>query len=342
VTATPELSIAFNLGFELFVSIDSGKVADDLEAVVKKSASFFTKALQKVKAERIYSSNEEVDDINTEDLRFCLCEYFLGELIQKMSLPAANDRLEALRYAKARYRSFIETILHYNLLDKDDIPLVEPFLAYWKGVEEDGTEENENDTLHPPRAEFERTMLINQTKRLSALQKTMKPSVWTHQGQISSELTDAVHEFARALWLNRIAYAAISAGKEYRMIERELPLLQMSAAGVAPPERPPPKPGAKPEMLTLLNREAALNTVFRAPFLAPTMSLEEYGEQLMAEEAAKQQEKSLAQSQAVVNEYDEDRAADEREELERQKQSAMDDWKDTITKGEGNRGGNLG
>lgn len=80
---------------------------------------------QAVEELALFSPNETVDDISSENLRYLSIDYRLGELIVKLD---ARDRRTTLRRARETYERFLGLLDRYGLLSKEDRELHERYL----------------------------------------------------------------------------------------------------------------------------------------------------------------------------------------------------------------------
>lgn len=77
-----ELNNNFEKAIELFNKIDSIK-ENDLE--IDNIINLLLQCEKDVIKEGIYSKNEEIDDINTEDLKYLQIPFYISQLLQKVS-----------------------------------------------------------------------------------------------------------------------------------------------------------------------------------------------------------------------------------------------------------------
>ncbi|KAJ3330297.1 hypothetical protein HDU76_006014 [Blyttiomyces sp. JEL0837] len=80
---------------------------------VAKAMELFERCARLVQSLSMFSSNEEVEDINTSDLRFLLVEFYLGELELKRT---SRERLESLVKAKALFDKFLLAVETHGII----------------------------------------------------------------------------------------------------------------------------------------------------------------------------------------------------------------------------------
>lgn len=77
-----------------------------------------------LKRESVFSSNEQLDDVNTSDLRYLLTHYYVGSLLLKL-VVARDQRLTLLRRARAHMSVFIGRCKQLGLFSDADAEALE-------------------------------------------------------------------------------------------------------------------------------------------------------------------------------------------------------------------------
>ncbi|KAG4305616.1 hypothetical protein PORY_001172 [Pneumocystis oryctolagi] len=72
----------------------------------------------------LFSNNEEIDDINTSEIKFLLIDYYIAELLDK---NATSDRSSAIKTSKNLFISFLTLCDNYALLTSSDKTLFNRF-----------------------------------------------------------------------------------------------------------------------------------------------------------------------------------------------------------------------
>merc|ERR1719456_647661 len=92
---------------------------DDVEAAkLAEARGFFAKLARAADALSLFSSNEELDEVATGDLKSLLLPYFLGKLDSLE--PDLEKRLAALRRCVETWRLFVSRCQDYALGSADD------------------------------------------------------------------------------------------------------------------------------------------------------------------------------------------------------------------------------
>ncbi|KAI9794455.1 MAG: hypothetical protein M1816_005525 [Peltula sp. TS41687] len=73
----------------------------------------------------LFSRNESLDDLSSENLRYLLIHFYLGELISKIN---DLDRREVLKHAQLKYQAYLDLLDSYDILSPDDRKLHERYL----------------------------------------------------------------------------------------------------------------------------------------------------------------------------------------------------------------------
>ena len=95
------------------LSSTDSKFQDD----VKKCANMLMECRNLIKSESVFSKGEEEEDVNTEDLKYLLVEYYLACLQQKV---VDDDRLRHISIATVMFSSYLERCHKMNLMTKEN------------------------------------------------------------------------------------------------------------------------------------------------------------------------------------------------------------------------------
>jgi hypothetical protein len=80
-------------------------------------------ALERVKLEGCFSSNEVIDDVSTNSLGYLFLPFWYGKICAKCPIP--TDRLVYLTNANAHFSSFIEKCKNLHILREDELDFSE-------------------------------------------------------------------------------------------------------------------------------------------------------------------------------------------------------------------------
>lgn len=342
-----EMSDAFQLSHEFYdaykaygsllkaeaVSPEQGDL-DELSGRLKVIASHVVKL-------RLFSPNEELDDISTTDLKFMLVPYLLAEVT-----AATRDmelRLGQLRRALVYWRAFANDCQRLGVAHNAD------FLAIDRDPE---------DALDPVGKREEKIERYKRSKELDEkvgyLFKKKREALgdelqWGSGGAFDEDME-------RELILALLARAVAGSADSIASAEQELPLLEIMKERGGPgkgKKREQPPPSETPFILKIQDKAALMQLykemVFQCPFEQPTISLAECADFEMAQAQAQQRVKH--EHDRRVQADDDDRwwggdrvGAREDAEAEQKvyKDRDWDDWKDEHPYGSGNRMANLG
>lgn len=95
------LSVIFSDAETLFKRIEANDHGPSGSEHVLKCLELLQKVSQRIRAEGIFSPNEELDDVETRSLRFLLVDYFRGKILARSIAMDGFDpiaRLAGLRY----------------------------------------------------------------------------------------------------------------------------------------------------------------------------------------------------------------------------------------------------
>jgi immunoglobulin-binding protein 1 len=289
---------------------------------------------------RLFSPNEELDDISTADLKFLLTPYLLAEVLGVTR--DMSERVQALRQALIFWRAFAADCQRLGVAHAEDSKALD---------------RNPEHALDPKSKRDEKIDRYKRTKELDekvAYLFKKKREVLGDEFQWGFGSTFD-EEMERDLILALLGRAVATAAEDVASAEQELPLLEMMAArggpGAAPPERPPPS-SEKPFIVRIQDKAELMKLykemVFQCPYELPTMTLAEAAEIEMEQMREKQERQASQQWHTQVEEDDrwlhgDRQGAREEEEEDRKvyKDRDWDDWKDANPWGSGNKMNNI-
>jgi len=289
---------------------------------------------------RLFSPNEELDDINTADLKFLLVPYLLAEVTA--ATRDMESRLSSLKRALVYWRAFSADCQRLQVAHADDLRAI------------DRSPEDALDPASKREEKIDRYKRCKELDQKAAYLFSKKREVCGdefHWGAGGSFDEDMERELVLAL----LGRAVASVPDQISSTEQELPLLEMMMArggpGTGPIERPPP---AEKPMIVRIQDKAELNKlyremVFQCPYELPTVTLAEVAEAEMAEmherEAAKFHHDRRSGADEADRWWSGDRQGareDAEEEQKIYKDRDWDDWKDDHPWGSGNKNTNMG
>ncbi|XP_072286543.1 immunoglobulin-binding protein 1 [Pyxicephalus adspersus] len=292
---------------------------------VKKGLGMLEQATRMVTQLDLFSSNEDLDEISSTDLRFLLLPALLGALTLKQT--NMSKRLQHLEAARAYFMDFLKRCHRYKV-SSFNLPANQG-----EGAEQEGqicitqTAPGLTAMAVQRQAKIER---YKQKKNLEGKLSAMKEAV---------KAGTADEEQIREFYLLQLRHWVYIALEEVESIDQELPMVRAREMIKKGKELPQPKQHARPPMKPfILTRDAVQAKVFGAGYPSlPTMTVDDWYEN--------HRTKGVLPDQGVHSKpTDEDAEAAERERKEEvddpealQKARNWDDWKETHPRGYGNR-----
>ncbi|XP_040261358.1 immunoglobulin-binding protein 1 [Bufo bufo] len=325
----PKLSELLDKGWQILEEVEGSSSqpagAREVQDKVKRGLGMLEQATLMVSQLQLFSSNEDLDEISSTDIRYLLLPALLGALTLKQ--VGLSHRLQHLEAARSYFLDFLKRchdykVSSFNLPGQEEAVQGEqvPVRSAHAGVPPSLTA-----MAMQRQAKIER---YKQKKELENRLSSLKASV---------KSGTAEEEQVREYYLLHLQHWVCIALEEVESIDQELPMVkarEMMGAEVTRPPRPK-RPPMKPFILT---RDALQAKVFGAgyPSLA-TITVDEWYDQ--------HRSKGVFPDQGVSSKpRDEEQEAAEREQKEEQDDSDAlqkarnwDDWKDTHPRGYGNR-----
>lgn len=272
----------------------------------------------------LFSTNEDLEEISSADLRFLLLPALLGALTLRQT--DLSRRLQHLEAARTYFLDFLKRCHRYKVSDFTLPPL--------------HGETGENDERHPSEAPPNLTAIAvhrqakiqryKQKKSLEGKLAVMKEAVRSGKAE---------EEQIREFYLLQLRQWVCTALEEVESIDQELPLVRAREMIKKGEELArPPRPTRPPMQPFILTRDALQAKVFGAGYPSlPTMTVDEWYEGHLS--------KGVLPDQGVHSKpRDEEEEAAERErKVETDDPEALqnarnwDRWKDTHPRGYGNR-----
>jgi len=313
------LSESFVKTWTLFQDIeksDEPVASDEYQKRVKNCIDQFAQCTCMVNVLGLFSSNEDLEEISTGNLRFLLLPAFLGELELKIT---NKDRKTVVENAFIYFRDFLKRCQDYKITSKNLSSYID--------------EKKSSDSKKPPPAQTreEKIAAYKENKTLTSKIEVMQKRLEEQPDTIEDEMTREYHLDWLKLWVNKSI-------DNITMNNRELEMLQFMESRGGKVE--PVKPDLPPMKPFLITRDMIQKQVFGAGYRSlPTMTEDEYFEKELREgKIVMDYNNSKIQSgdkNGDVEEKVESEDDDDEEKL--QKARAWDEWKDTHRRGEGNK-----
>lgn len=276
----------------------------------------------------LFSTNEDVDEVTTGNLRFFLLPAFLGDLTLKTT---GSDRKDCVRTANVYFKDFLKRCYCYKITKKD-------LSKYIENSQETNNNKTQNGTAKKPppsQTREEKILIYKENKNFSSKIETMQKRLSAQPEAIDDDTTREYHLDWLNLWVNKCMEHISFAGRELEMLE------MMEARGGQPPE--PPKQDRPPMKPILITREMIQRQVFGAGFgyrNLPTMTEDEYFEKEVREgKIVLDYNPNATDDEKNGKKESEDEDETEHDEEKLRKARNWDEFKDTNRRGDGNRYG---
>lgn len=309
----------------------------ELEALIAKLKAI----AYRIRELRLFSPNEELDDVATADLKFLLVPFLLAE-----ATAATQDmtrRLDWLRNALVFWRGFAADCQRLQVGHAADLRSID---------------RSPEDALDPASKRSEKIERYKRSKELDSKVAYLfgkkrevlgDEFLWGAGGTFDEEME-------RELILALLSRAVGQAAENIAAAEQELPMLEMmmERGGLGAP--PPPKQldsSEKPWILRIQDKAELTKLyqemVFQCPYELPTITLEEAAEyeisQVQERKQRQTEQEEIARAEEADRWWNGDRqgARDAFEDEQKvYKDRDWDDWKDEHPYGCGNKMANLG
>ncbi|XP_065666407.1 immunoglobulin-binding protein 1 isoform X2 [Hydra vulgaris] len=309
--APQKLTELFTIGWKLFQDIENSE--EDtlaLQSKMEECIKCLVRCTHMVNLLGIFSSNETIDEVSTENVKLFLLPAFLGDLYMKI---VTNDRKTAVKSSKVYFQDFLKRCQNYEATKVD----IRPYLQ--TDVEEQVS--NQKQTREEKIQRYkENDSIIKNIKLVQSLLEKSPQAV--DEDQMRKFYMDWLH-----LWINK-------AIENIPMIKSELLILKhMKQIKQGKVEPTPPRKERMPMKPILITRDMIKNSVLGYGYKnLPEMTIEE-----CIEKEIKEGKILLEYNKSNLNRPEKKDSDEEEDEEELGHKRAWDEWKDTHRRGEGNK-----
>ncbi|KAI7868506.1 TAP42-like protein [Spinellus fusiger] len=335
----------FTQGQHLLIALESSSlpsIDSQYQADVQQGLAYLTHADTLLDRLGLFSSNEFLDDMNTNDLRFLLLPAYLGELVLKQT---QGERKSILEQAKAYFIRYLTVCQEHQLVQKQDLQLIEA---------------GAQDTRRPMSAAQQRQDKISRYRREKTLREKLaglREQLEQQQARQDNGQDNGEEDIEREIVMAMMDMYIIKCIEHTEAIQQEMVMVntmaekkdermdrtgetvhddRVSVRANAAWGRDKPllsQQGKPLQPFVLTNRrQQIVDQVFQQGHRLPTMTIDEYLEQEMAQGniisgGGKEPEKKTV-------DQDNEAAVD----AETLKQRQWDEFKEANPRGWGNRG----
>ncbi|CAH1988309.1 unnamed protein product [Acanthoscelides obtectus] len=337
-TDIESLLAIFKVGLDNYNSIitsDQPTNSPEIQMQVKRTMKTLEKATRLVSLAGIFSKNEGIEEVATNDLQYFLLPALLGSLSLKLT---SGERKDIVDVAEIYFKDFLTRCNEYGLCNYQP---------------KDKKQEDDKEQTEFEKLETAVNTRANKIQRFKE-QKALKSQLETLQKNLDNEHVD--EEIKRNYFLTMIKLFIHESLDELSSIEMEKPILEhmanLNKEEKQPPKRQPPPP-LKPIIIT---RDEVQKAVFGAGYPSlPTMTVQEFYDKRVADGVFPDPNKKPSTNQAQMSlqeaalagvdmkQQDEQDAAEKEKKEEEDddeniaRMRAKDEFKDDHRRGWGNR-----
>jgi len=335
-----KLSVEFYDAYKAFTTMLQSNKAQPEQADLDKLRQKVKAIAYFVARLRLFSPNEELDDINTCDLKFLLVPYMLAEVTSQQT--DMTERLQALRQSIIFWQAFAHDCSRLGIAHTEDSKAIDadPEARY-----DAATKRDEKIARYKRCKELDEKTAYLFEKKKKALGDELK---WGgYNGNFDEDME-------RELVLALLGRAVASSAENIWSAQQEVPMLEMMMARGGPGAPPPKKapPAEKPFIMKIQDKAELMKIyqemVFQCPYQLPTMTLAEAADIEMADAQQRQQSQDERQWRTQYDEHQRysggdryGRQEDEEDDKATYKARDWDDWKDEHPWGSGNKMANV-
>ncbi|KAG4074025.1 hypothetical protein HA402_014230 [Bradysia odoriphaga] len=307
----------------------------DFQRKIKKSIGLFEEATKLVSLTGLFSSNEEYEEIATDHLKYLLLPYFLGQLTLKI---CSTDRRNIVEVSEVYFRDFLKRCIEYGLTATN----TETALAQ---VE------------RQPNSEVAALIAMSRQRNTKIEQYRIKKELddQIKQIKIVMEREHIDDDLKRDFYIKLIKSSIMNSVDEISSVEQEKQILDhMSKLRHDDPDSDRPKPVRRPTQPLrpiIITKDEVQKAVYGLGYPSmPTMTVDEFYTQRVADgvfpDPTVVRDPNSLQMRAMrgeTTELDEQEEVKKEEDIENDdeeylaRQRAMDEFKDDVRRGDGNR-----
>lgn len=317
---------------------------------IKKQIGNFEDATRLVSLGGMFSENEGFEEIPTGDIKYLLLPFFLGQLTLKLNSAESDTRKNLVEVAEVYYKDFLQRCVEYGLTERNDNNNM--------ALVQSDTPRNPNELEELKQMAVQRNDKLRKYKEKKELEE--KVNLMKVAVEREDELDDDV---LRAFYMNLIKFSILESEEELKFLDQEKLMLdfrrqqQQSPGGSAELDHPPHKHPhhhhrhqQRPLKPIIITRDALQKAVYGRGYPSmPTMTVEEFYHQRVADgifpdptkkSTVKARQDMTDDEVAELDEQEEvaiEEAIEQDDEYQRARQAAMDEFKDNVRRGDGNR-----
>ncbi|XP_038058463.1 immunoglobulin-binding protein 1-like [Patiria miniata] len=332
VSDAPKLSEIFEDSWriqqELEIS-DEPTNSKSYQDALHKAIKMLEQATVMVSQLNLFSSNEELEELPTTDIRYLLLPALLGSLTLKLT---GEDRLAVVERSKTYFKDFLRRCRQY-------------------GVTEEEIPEDQEARSQPPSGRPDlRAMQANREDKIRRYKQAKEMERKMQALGTPSQMKDKPEDAQREFYILCLKTWVSTALEELAGVQQEIEILQHMAKmksrqeeqGANAEPKPPKEKPRQPMKPFILTRDAIQAQVFGAGYPSvPTMTLEEFYQKEIAEGKilpnSQNPTPASQREEAERREREKEEAVDRDDPEALRKARELDEFKDTHKRGCGNR-----
>ncbi|XP_048728397.2 immunoglobulin-binding protein 1-like [Ostrea edulis] len=320
LNSTEEASSSYNVQKAIITGITSG-----------------VKAIKMVNELCLFSTNEELEEVATNEMKYLLLPAFMGFFTERKAVKKMEDREGLVKESKAYYIDFLRNCDCYGVAKIDERLLNLTPDSEQKAVVSNGAQGLPGMIL----SREEKIKSFKEKKELDAKVKELHERV--KQEHVDDEVKREYYSGLLKQWIG-------DAKESLESLQMEVAMLGLRNQTLNEEPESKPKEQKKSFRPFIITKDMIQKTVFGAGYPSiPTVTIEEFYEQKVKDgtfqpptskghsmqDWAKDPEKDKEAQEKEAEEKEQKIEQDDPEEL--QKTRAFDDWKDDHRRGWGNR-----
>lgn len=322
-----------------------------MQLKIKKHIGNFEDATRLVSLGGTFSENEGFEEIPTGDIKYLLLPFFLGQLTLKLNSTESEARKNLVEVAEVYYKDFLKRCGEYGLTER--LEQEDTTAALVRSAQR-----------NPNELEELKQMAVQRNEKLRKFQEKKELEGKINQMKVAVEREDALDDdVLRDFYSNLIKFSVLESEEELKFLDQEKLMLdfrrQQQLGGVGPTDEHAGHPHHshhhhrhtfRPQKPIIITRDALQKAVYGRgyPSMA-TMTVEEFYHDRVAEgifpdpnkkSTVKSRQEMTDDEVAQLDEQEEiliEQEVERDDEVRRARQQAMDEFKDDVRRGDGNR-----